>query len=61
MTRYIWSVEHLFSVRLELLVWHVEEVDVVEELVVGQRVEHAAHVEDQSCKDGWVYVGLTLI
>ena len=39
---------NLFSVGLEIFVWHVEEVDVVEELVVGQRVEHAAHVQDQA-------------
>ena len=39
---------YLFSVFLVLLIGHVEEVYVVEELVVGQRVEHAAHVEDQA-------------
>ena len=33
----------------------MEEVDVVEELVVRQRVEHAAHVQDQPWKEGYQF------
>ena len=41
------------SVGLVLLFGQVEEVDVVEELVVGQGVEQAAHVQDQAWNAKW--------
>ena len=44
---------NLMSVGLVLLFGQVEEVDVVEELVVGQGVEQAAHVQDQAWNAKW--------